>query len=342
MKAAIFNPYLDTLGGGERYTLSFAKVLLEQGWDVDIQWMGESIKKMIEKRFGIDTDNLRIVNDVKRGSGYDLCFWVSDGSVPLLSARKNILHFQVPFRNVEGRSLLNRMKMIRINHIVCNSNFTKRIIDEEYGIKSIVIYPPVDTESIKPKRKEKIILYVGRFSQLAQSKGQDVLVKAFKKLLRSKTIGRWRLVLAGGVEVGVGDYIKKLEKEIKGYPIEIIKSPDYKTVKDLYGKAKIFWSAAGYGSNEKLHPEQVEHFGITTVEAMSAGAVPIVHKAGGSREIIEDGKTGFLWRDEKEMISLTKELIADRNQILSLSNNAMVASKRYGYEKFEKGIVGLI
>lgn len=342
MKAAIFNPYLDTLGGGERYTLSFAKVLLDQGWDVDIQWVGESIREMIEKRFGIDTDKLKIVSDIKRGSGYDLCFWVSDGSIPLLFARKNILHFQVPFRNVEGRSLLNKMKLIRINSIVCNSKFTKNIIDEEYGVKSIVIYPPVDTLSIKPKRKEKIILYIGRFSQLIQSKRQDILIKAFKKLSKNKMIEGWSLILAGGVEVGVGDYIKKLEKEAQDYPIEIIKSPDYKVVKDLYGRAKIFWSAAGFGVDEKKNPQKAEHFGITTAEAMSAGAVPVVFEAGGFREIIENGKTGFLWKKEKELISLTKELVNDRSQLLSISNNALVASKGYEYEKFKKEVVSLL
>lgn len=342
MKAAIFNPYLDTLGGGERYTLSFARVLLDQGWDVDVQWVNESIKEIIKKRFGIDTDKLKIVSDIKRGTGYDLCFWISDGSIPLLFARKNILHFQVPFRNVEGRSLLNKMKLIRINSIVCNSKFTKNIIDEEYGIDSIVIYPPVDTLSIKPKRKEKIILYIGRFSQLVQSKRQDILIKAFKKLSKNKTVEGWNLVLAGGVEVGVGDYMQKLEKEAQGYPIEIIKSPDYKVVKDLYGRARIFWSAAGFGVDEKKNPEKVEHFGLTTVEAMAAGAVPVVFEAGGFREIIENGKTGFLWKEEKELISITKELIGDKSRMLSLSNNALVASKRFGYEKFKKEVCNIL
>jgi len=338
MKAAIFNPYLDTLGGGERYTLSFAKVLLDQDWSVYLQWKDESIKEKVFERFGINTDGINVVGDIKRGSGYDLCFWVSDGSIPLLFARKNILHFQVPFKNVEGRSLLNRMKLIRVNDIVCNSKYTKKIIDEEYGVKSIVIYPPVDTLSIKPKRKEKIILYIGRFSQLVQSKRQDILIKAFKKLCKNKTIEGWSLILAGGVEVGVGDYINKLEKEVQNYPIKIVRSPNYKIVKDLYGRAKMFWSAAGFGVDEKKNPEKVEHFGVTTAEAMAAGAVPIVFEAGGFREIIEDGKTGFLWQEEKELISLTKELIGDKNRMLSLSNNAVVASKRYGYEKFKKRV----
>jgi len=53
MKAAIFNPYLDTLGGGERYTMAFAKVLSKKGYRVDVGWKDASIKAKIEDRFGI-------------------------------------------------------------------------------------------------------------------------------------------------------------------------------------------------------------------------------------------------------------------------------------------------
>ena len=137
MRAAIHNPYLDTLGGGERYTITFAKVLVESGYVVDLEWKDPEIKKTLEDRFGINLDGVNIVNDIKRGDNYDLCFWVSDGSVPILRARNNILHFQVPFHGVGGRSLINKMKFYRINKIVCNSGFTKNIIDKEYGVKSI-------------------------------------------------------------------------------------------------------------------------------------------------------------------------------------------------------------
>jgi hypothetical protein len=125
MRAVIHNPYLDTLGGGERYTLSFVKVLIDAGYQVDLEWKDVGIIKSLEKRFGMDLTGLKIVNDSKRGDGYDLCFWVSDGSIPILHARNNILHFQVPFRGVFGKSLINQMKLIRINKIVCNSIFTK-------------------------------------------------------------------------------------------------------------------------------------------------------------------------------------------------------------------------
>jgi len=337
MRAAIYNPYLDTLGGGERYTLSFAKVLEKSGYAVDLEWKDIGIKDILGRRFGIKLDGINIVKDIKRGDGYDLCFWVSDGSIPLLHARKNILHFQVPFHNVGGKSLLNRMKLFRINKIVCNSHFTKSFIDKEYGVESVVIYPPVDVEHIKPKRKENIILFVGRFSQILQNKGQDVLIRSFKKIY-DEGLKNWKLVLAGGVEVGVGGYVERLRNMAFSYPIEIIESPDYKTLRDLYGKAKIFWSASGFGVNEVKNPEKVEHFGITVVEAMAGGAVPIVYDAGGHKEIISDRINGFLWLKTGNLIKVTRKLIEERSLLRNISVKAVDSSWKYSYERFKSDV----
>ncbi len=338
MKAAIYNPYLDTLGGGERYTLAVAAALAKNGYQVDIEWKQKSIKEKLEKRFGLDLETINFIEDIKRGDGYDVCFWVSDGSIPTMKARKNLLHFQVPFHDVNGNTLLNKMKLFRIKKIICNSMFTKRFIDKEYGVESIVIYPPVSIEKIKPKRKEKIILSVGRFSQLLQSKRQDLLIRAFKKM----NLADWRLIIVGGSEVGAGNFVKKLKKEALGFPIEIMENPNFAFLKEMYGKAKIFWSASGFGIKEEKEPEKVEHFGITTVEAMAAGAVPIVFNAGGTKEIIEDGKTGFLWKKESELISFTKELIENKKLLREISVKALGASNKFGYETFDKEIISQI
>jgi glycosyltransferase involved in cell wall biosynthesis len=235
MKAAIYNPYLDTLGGGERYTMAIASTLSKNGYNVDIEWKDKSIKKKLEDRFGINLDNLNFIDDVKRGDGYDVCFWVSDGSIPTLRARKNFLHFQVPFTKVGGSSLLNKFKLMRINKVICNSNFTKKIIDKEFNVESIVLYPPVSVNLFKAKKKENLILNVARFSNLLQSKRQDVLIKTFKNFYDANH--NYRLILAGGAEVGSKEYLQELEKEAKDYPIQIIKSPSFKELKDLYGRA---------------------------------------------------------------------------------------------------------
>lgn len=340
MKAAIFDPYLDTLGGGERYCLAFTEVLVKQGWEVDVEWKDPSVRERFKQRFGTNLDGINFVPDVKKGSGYDLCFWVSDGSIPLLHSRKNILLFQIPFHDVDGRTLFNKMKLFRINHTVCYSKFVKGVIDKEYGIESKVIYPPIETLKIKPKRKENIIVYAGRFSQLTQSKGQDVLVKAFKRF--EKKYPDWKLILAGGGGVGVGDYIDKLKKESEGHNIEVVESPNFNALLDIYGKAKIFWCAAGFGVNEKTSPERLEHFGMTTVEAMAGGAVPLVFNAGGQKEIVEDGVNGYHWNSINELLKKTAVLIKGKGNLRTVSAKARERAAFFSYDRFEKEILSLV
>ena len=340
MRAAIYNPYLNTLGGGERYTVAVASALVNAGYKVDIEWKSKSIKKRLEERFGIDLSGVNFVRDIKRGDGYEVCFWVSAGSIPVLRARKNLLHFQVPFHGVGGRTLLNKMKLFKINKIICNSHFTKEIIDKEYGVNSVVIYPPVSVSKIKAKRKQNWILFVGRFSQLTQAKNQDVLIKAFKKF--SKEFTDWELILAGGVEVGVGDYLERLKKLAEGYPVRIIESPSFKEIVSLYGQSKVFWSAAGFGMSEEKEPEKIEHFGITVVEAMAGGSVPVVYGAGGHKEIVDHGKTGYLWKSEKDLLTFTKNLLKTRGLLSKMAEQAKIASQVYEVDRFEQEFLELL
>jgi len=340
MKVAIYNPYLDTLGGGERYTMAFAKVVTDAGYKVDVQWKSSTIRKKLEKRFGFNLNKINIVRNIERGDGYDICFWLSDGSIPQLKARKNFLHFQFPFSGVNGKSLLNRMKLYRINEVICNSHFTKRFIDNEYGVNSRVIYPPIDVSNIKPRKKENVILSVGRFSQLTQAKRQDVLISSFERLY-VRGGKKWRLILAGGIEVGADKYLKKLKNMIIDYPIEIIESPDYKKLLSLYGKAKIFWSASGYGIDEEKEPLKVEHFGIAVVEAMAAGSVPVVFDAGGHKEVIRDDKNGYLWK-KGQLAKLTEVLIRNKEKLRLLADRAHEDSKKYSYEQFKKSVEDIL
>ncbi len=340
MRAAIYNPYLDTLGGGERYSMTFAKILSNAGYKVDVFWKSENIRNILQDRFGMSFKDINFVRDIKRGDGYDVLFWLSDGSIPLLRARHNLLHFQFPFKDVNGRSLMNKMKLFRVEKVICNSYFTKFFVDSEYGVESLVIYPPVDITKIKPKRKENMILYVGRFSQLTQVKGQDILLSVFKRFYKTHT--EWKLVLAGGIEMGETDFVSKLERTSRGYPIEIIKSPSFEIIKDLYGKAKIFWSASGYGVNEKKNPKGVEHFGISVVEAMAAGCIPIVYSAGGHKEIVADGVNGMLWKKKSELLRRTKSLINDGKLFGKMSFSAKKSVGVYENERFESEILQII
>ena len=337
MKAAIFNPYLDTLGGGERYTAGVIEVLIKKGYEVDIEWKDVEIVNKLEKRFGVKLGKMSVTSDIKRGKGYDLCFWVSDGSIPTLLSKNNILHFQFPFNNVKGKSVLNKIKITRVNYVVCNSKFTKNVIDKEYGIRSTVIYPPVSLENFKSKEKKNIILAVGRFSQLTQAKKQDILITTFIKMC-DKGLENYRLCLVGGVEVGGKEYVAKLRKLVGGYPIDIIINPSFKELTRLYSVAKIFWSASGFGVDQIKDPKKVEHFGIVVVEAMAAGCIPVVYSAGGHKEIIEDRKSGLLWKTRSELEGITFKLI-NESKMEKMSSLAIDRSRKFSdnvfFESFE-------
>jgi len=359
MKVGIFTPYLDILGGGERYILTIASSLSEKGYQVDIFWDDEKIKKDIKERLGLDLGKTKFIEDIfspsknliqkrKITSNYDLFFYISDGSVPFLFGKKNFLCFMAPFTGVNGQSFLNKIKLVRIHRVISISKFTKRFIDKEYGVRSVVVYPPVEVEDFNPGKKENLILSVGRFTQTLHDKKQHILVEVFKQI-NKEGLKDWRLVLAGGMVDEGKKYVEDLGKLVKGYPIEIKPNINLSELKQYYKKAKIYWHAAGFGENEQEHPEKMEHFGITTVEGMSAGAVPIVINKGGQPEIVKHQTNGFLWETKEELAKYTLRLIAEsRSKVKSenlwekLSKQAIKDSQKFSKKVFCKRIDEII
>lgn len=352
-KAAVFDPYLDTIGGGEVYTGTVAECLVKLGFKVDIFWKSEDIIPRLKKFLGIDISKAKInvlgywlfTNRGKLwqkrslSKKYDLLFFLSDGSVPVLFSQNNILHFQIPLRNIAGSSLVNRLKLKKIHHVICNSHFTKKVIDREYSLSSKVLYPPVNIKR-QVAQKQNIILSVGRFTETLHNKRQDVLVSAFKDLL-SQGLEGWKLVLIGSSKEGK-KMIEDLKKQAGNLPIEIITDIEHQKLEAEYAQAKIFWHAAGYGVDQQKNPELVEHFGIATAEAMSAGCVPVVIDKGGQPEIVKSGENGFLWDSLDSLNKVTLQLIESPEKMKKLAKEAKRASQRYSKERFCEEFSSLI
>jgi glycosyltransferase involved in cell wall biosynthesis len=338
VRAAIFNPYWDTLGGGERYVSSFVHFLLTHRFQVDIWWPVD-VSSQISDRFGINITRANFISPGK-SSDYDLLFWVSDGSLPISLSRKTIVHFQFPFTGVGGSSFKNFVKS-RFYTFVTNSQFTKSYIDKEYRVNSHVIYPPVAVENFIPDKKQKTILYVGRFSNLTQHKGQEVLIDAFSQF--SPKFPDWKLILAGGTQVGADvETLERLKKMGENLPIEFIFDPSLPELQQLYSQAGIFWSASGFGNEDLSQPTKVEHFGITVVEAMAAGCVPIVTNLGGHKEIVDNGKNGYLWSDLPQLIKITSDLVASPSSLSEISRLAVQKSKIFDIEHFNNAFSQLL
>lgn len=349
LKIGIFDPYIKTLGGGERYFLTIAEHFKKEN-DVFIFWDDEKIISSVLERHNIDLSGVKFLPNVfKKGTtldrlkslmGFDLLFFLSDGSLPFSSSKRTIVHFQVPFLNVPN-GIVSKIKLARIEKIICNSFFTKKTIDETFKVDSSVIYPPVDTNIFVPANKENIILTVGRFSGGLHPKKHEFMVSVFKELF-DKGLADWKFYLLGGVAPEDKEYISFLRKEAESYPIYIEEDATFEKLKDLYGRAKLYWHATGFLESVSGHPERFEHFGITTVEAMSAGCVPVVIKAGGQPEIVDDGKNGFLWENRAEFIEKTLSIISDKETWGKFSKAAQEKSKNFDKKIFCENIDRLV
>jgi len=350
MKIGIYDPYLDTLGGGERYIFEIAKYLSLNN-EVSIFWNDTSILRKVEERFGIVIENIRFENNIFSAQtpfssrliktfSYDVIIYVSDGSIPPLFSKKNILLFQYPV-NWVNNNLWYKLKLKRFNNVICYSDFVKKYIDSKLAINSTVLPPSVDLIDAKNSTKENIILTVGRFTEGLNNKKHDVMIEFFKEMFDGG-FKDWELILIGSILPENKSFVKKLRGMAKGYPIKILENISNKEIKEYYRKAKIYWHAAGFDEDLEKYPERAEHFGISTVEAMSAGVVPVVFNAGGQKEIVVNEESGFLWNKREELIEKTIDLTKDKNLLLKLSRAASDHAKIFGRDKFYERLKNLV
>lgn len=351
MKIGIFDPYLDTLGGGEKYILDIANCLAQDN-EVLIFWNDPKIRKKWERRFNKSLENINIRQNIFSNKNnlfkrfiqtkdYDLIIYMSDGSIPLLFGKKNILIFQFPIPGINGKNLVNKIKLKKIDSVICYSDFVKSYIDKQYDFKSKVLSPYVDSPIIQGIRKENIILTVGRFTKGINTKKQEILIDEFKKL-HDEGITNWRFVLIGSHLPGDEDFIQKIKNKIKKYPISLLTNISYDELSNYYQKAKIYWHATGFGEDLDKYPERAEHFGISTVEAMRGGVVPVVINAGGQKEIIQDGKNGYLWDSLEDFMTKTNNLIKDKDLWEKMSKAAIERSKMFSKDIFCNNLRNII
>lgn len=356
MKIGIYDPYLDTLAGGEKYMLTFATCLAKNHtvslfWHTDDK---EKIKESAKKRLGIDLSNVHIADNLFSTSvpfykrllesrKYDAVIVLSDGSFPLLMCPL-ILHFQSPLEWIKGKTIKNKIKLARVKNIICNSQFTKSFIDKELSVFSTVIYPPVDvSHTFISTDKKNIILNVGRFgikTHGSSYKKQEELIDVFNKMVTDGLVD-WELVFVMSYKKDQQTKFDIFKESIEGFPIKIIENPSNEVLWEIYKKSKIYWHAAGFGEDIQKDPDRAEHFGIATVEAMSVGSVPIVIKMGGQVEIVENGENGLFWETKEELIRKTNQVIKDNKLWKTLSENAIKRAKDFSQEKFCERISNL-
>lgn len=196
----------------------------------------------------------------------------------------------------------------RVDYFIANSCYIAQRIKKYYRRDSDVIYPCVHINQSPFVEKEDFYLVVGRFTWY---KRMDLAVAACTKLGR-------RLVV-----IGTGDEESRL-KAMAGPTVEFKGGGlSDEEVRSYYLRAKAF-----------LFPGE-EDFGITPVEAQSAGTPVLAYGRGGACETVEDGRTGLLFHAQT-VDSLAECIEKFEAEGVACSKEEIRAhSLRFSEERFE-------
>ncbi len=357
MKIVFYSPYVpDHFGGGEQYFFSVAltyaqkhRVFIALPANIDEKRIPE-IQEKYQQFLHRDISSLKFIvspfgSNNKRWqkifwtAKFDSVYFVTDGSAFFSLAKKSIMHIQVPLA-MKKKSVWEKSKFKTFSVINANSQFTKKVVEKYWGIKvNLVCQPGVETSNFNlpvGQKKEKVILNVGRFFDQLHCKNQLVMVEFFRTLIQKfpQEMQGWKLVLIGQVESK--SYVNQVKKLAKGLPVEIITDASFETLQKNYWQAAIYWHATGFYDDPIKNPEKMEHFGISTVEAMAAGCAPVVIAKGGQLEILGRDLQHLAWLTENECLRKTMNLIRHPELLKVTSELAKERAEKFNLKVFER------
>ncbi|KAG0152206.1 hypothetical protein CROQUDRAFT_719448 [Cronartium quercuum f. sp. fusiforme G11] len=231
------------------------------------------------------------------------------------------------------------------DNIMVNSTWTKRHIENllkpsfyqstinSNSKKEIeIIYPPCDIKSFinfPLSSRHPIILSI---SQFRPEKDQIKQILSFSNFLKLNPNKPFKLILAGSCrdsedEKRVEDLKKLVDQLGLQSKVEFKVNIDYNELKHLL-------SISSIGLSTMVD----EHFGISIVEFMASGLIPLVHASGGPlTDIIEEKVTGYFGTTIESYSQQLNEITStDQIQLETLRENARkISQEKFSEEVFE-------
>ena len=370
MRIGVYNRYWNTLGGGEKHVGSIAQYLARYG-SVDLIAHEPFSIPRLEKRLRLNLSHCQVVvlSSLLEEAAEDLSqeydLWVNGSfqSAARARAKRSILFVMFPFLgDIILRKVWRKWPLIQpswfqrriwdgygfwetYDVVLANSCYTRDWIRKWWHVNSGVLTPPADLLAGAPmSQKREMILSVGRFFAGGHNKKHGLLIDTFKQMYDSGEIPSWEYHLCGGSHSGGihRAYLENILDKATSYPIFIHHDIAREDLETLYSEASIFWHAAGFGEDDRRWPERFEHFGITTVEAMSAGCVPVVINKAGQKETVQHGVSGYLWETTEQLQRYTATLMADKAARERLGRQAQQAATSFSYDAFSENLTTLL
>jgi alpha-1,3-mannosyltransferase len=197
--------------------------------------------------------------------------------------------------------------------------------------KMALVENAVDVErlgKIKGNAAANSFLFVGR---LSRNKRVDLLLEAFSLLLKKKKGAR--LTVVGRDFDGILPELKAKAKELGVEDaVRFEGSVSEEKLLQLFSQNAFFVSASNY-----------EGFGISAIEAMAAGLVPVLNSIPSFMDFVDGGKNGFVVdfsKTEEAAGVLTGACSLGKKRLGELSRSARRSVQKFSWEKkadeFEK------
>lgn len=203
-----------------------------------------------------------------------------------------------------------------VDQFIAISKFIQNRIWKVYRRDSIVVYPPVNTESFNLElNKENFYVTASR---MVPYKKIDLIVSSFKKMPTRKLI-----------VIGDGPDFKKIKKIAEGAKnIQLLGYQSSEVMRDYLQISRAFIFAAE------------EDFGIAPLEAQACGTPVIAFAKGGALETVSEGISGCFFQEQTENSII--EAINDFEKLnfdaISVRDNAL----KFSNERFNKELTSLL
>ncbi len=215
----------------------------------------------------------------------------------------------------------NRVRRVAI--LLSVSDFTRGFVEKKWGRDSRTLYPPCPVNAFsglsRVPQRENLVVTVGR---IVPEKRFHLFVEL------ARLVPGTRFVAIGSLSDQALPYFEQMERSAPEN-VSFVLSP-LRRVKDLLGRAMAY-----------VHCAENEHFGITIVEAMAAGCVPIVHDSGGPREIVT-GDVGFRWSNLSTAARQISTLVENGRLRREFSTASAARANKFRPEVFESQITRVL
>jgi glycosyltransferase involved in cell wall biosynthesis len=161
----------------------------------------------------------------------------------------------------------------RVDSFVANSATVAKRIHRYYGVDSVVVHPPVDTDAFSIAAPSELEDYYLMAGELVSYKRPDLAVRAFNAM-------KLKLVVIGG-----GEMLKEI-RQLAGPTITVLGPQPFEVLKHHYARCRAL-----------IFPGE-EDFGMVPVEAMASGRAVVAYGRGGAVETVAEGVSGIFFAEQ--------------------------------------------